>query len=269
MLLRGLFVACVVSLAACASAGSQVGDDDQTDARLVSLDAAQADARIDAPGPPIDAPGPPIDAPDLPIDAPGLPIDAPAQPIDAPITQTITLSQSSTTTITTLNSVGCVDMFGATAENSYYRVFRLTDFGVNTPFTATRFDFGLEQADSVFGTQSLQVRLYTLTSTFILTNLTLLKSQIVPVANQALVNVQVPLTGVGVAGAGATIVAEVFVPDGQAFGDILFLGSNAAPETGPSYIRAPDCGALQPAPIASLIPATQMVRYIITVTGTY
>ena len=39
---------------------------------------------------------------------------------------------------------------------------------------------------------------------------------------------------------------EVFTPDGQATGNLFFIGSNAAAETGPSYLSAADCGITTP-----------------------
>jgi hypothetical protein len=172
--------------------------------------------------------------------------------------------------ITSLNSVACSDTTtGVTRENSYYRVFRLQDFGVTTTFTATRVDVGIEEAAAGIGTtQAIQVRLYTLAGAFVLPNLTAIAGQTVTVQNASSLSVvQVPLAPVGVAPAGSTLVAEVFVPDGLAANNVFFVGSNAATETGPSYIRAPLCGATQPATFASL--AQPQVHIVLTVTGTY
>jgi hypothetical protein len=263
---RGVLAVCVTSLAACATAQSGGDDIVAIDARNVTIDAPIGS--IDAPPGTIDAPPGTIDAPTTPIDAR---IDAPTTPIDAPpTTQTITLSQSSSTTITSLNSVACSDTtFGYTRENSFYRVFRLTDFGVNTAFTANRVDVAVEEATAGIGsTQPIQVRLYTLTGTFILPNLTAIAGQTVTVPNSASLTVmQVTLSPPGVAAAGSTIVAEILSPDGSAAGNVFYPGSNASAETGPSYIRAPDCGAAQPATFASL--SQPQVHLVLTVTGTY
>jgi hypothetical protein len=52
--------------------------------------------------------------------------------------------------------------------------------------------------------------------------------------------------------AGSELVVEVFTPDGTATGNLLFIGSNAAAETGPSYLSAPDCGVNTPTTTAAL-----------------
>lgn len=263
MLFRGVLLVCLASLVACATGQPRVADDDDDDvidAPLVT-DGTPVDARIDAPQV-IDAPQG-IDAPQV-IDAP-MPIDA---PIDGGPVQTITLSQTTSAAIVAANSVGCVDSFAATAENSYYRVFQLATHGVNTTFTANRVDFGIESADSLFGSQDLTVRLYTLTGSFLLPNLTLLGSAPVNVPNTAASLIrQVPIAA-SPAPPGSTVVAEVFVPDGQLFGDVFFLGSNTSGETAPGYIRAPDCSAPQPSTLLAL-GVTAPVHYVITVTGTY
>lgn len=243
---RALVVFALAAAAGCASA-TVTGDSDDVDA-----------ARIDG------APGP-IDAPPGAIDAA---IDAPPLPIDAPPLQMITLSQSSSTAITAANTVSC-NAAGVTAENSYYRAFRLSDFGVNTAFTASRVDVGIETATAGVGTsQTIQVKLYTVAGAFPAGVLTQIAGQLVTVNNTATgVVVPVTLSPPGVAAAGATLVAEVFIPDGNAIGHSIFIGSNAAAESGPSYLRAPDCGSTQPATIASL--GFPNVHVVLTVTGTY
>lgn len=52
--------------------------------------------------------------------------------------------------------------------------------------------------------------------------------------------------------AGSELVLEVFTPDGTAAGNLFFIGSNTAPETGPSYISAPDCGLDDPTTTAAI-----------------
>jgi len=242
-----LFVCLLTACATAGPAGNGDGGDD-IDGNNGSDGPGPIDARPD--GTPID--GPPIDA-----------------PIDAPSTQTITLSQSSSTAITALNSVACSDnLTGYTRENSYYRVFRLADFGVNTAFTAQRVDVGIEDAEPGGSSQSFTVRLHTLNGAFLTANLTPIAGQVVtaPVTTTGLV-MPVALSPAGVAPAGSTLVVEILVPDGYAAGNIFFIGSNTATESGPSYIRAPDCGLNEPGTFASVGFAN--VHIILTVTGTY
>ena len=52
--------------------------------------------------------------------------------------------------------------------------------------------------------------------------------------------------------AGSELVVEIFTPDGTALGNLIFIGSNSAAETGPSYLSAPDCGINSPTTTAAL-----------------
>ena len=247
MVARWLVVLAAAS--GCATA-TVAGDDDDV----------LLDARIDAPPGTIDAR---IDAPPGTIDAA---VDAPIA-IDAPTTQTITLSQGSNT-ITPLNTIACSNQTtGFTAENSFYRSFRLADHGVTTAFTANRVDLGIETAAGAGGSQTIQVRLYTVAGAFPAGVLTPIAGQSVTVPDQSNTVIQVPLSPAGVAPAGSTIVAEVFTPDGRTVGNTFYIGSNTAAETQPSYIRAPICGSTNPVSYATAGFPT--VHIVLTVTGTY
>ncbi len=207
----------------------------------------------------------------LPPDA-ALPIDARLidAPIDAPPVQTATLSQSSSLVITADNSLACTQTTtGFTSENSYYRAFRLADHGVTTAFTANRIDVAVENAVAGAGTsQTIQVKLYTVAGTFPAGVLTQIAGQVVTVPNTTTgTTIPVTLSPPGIAAAGSTVVAEVYVPDGRTVGNTFFIGSNTAAETGPSYIRAPDCSASNPVTFAST--GNPGVHVILTVTGTY
>ena len=48
------------------------------------------------------------------------------------------------------------------------------------------------------------------------------------------------------------LVMELFTPDGRGAGKLFFVGSNAAAETGPSYISAPACEISTPTTTAAL-----------------
>lgn len=146
-----------LATSACATATTGVGDDDDT---------------IDAP---VGADGTPIDAP--------IAIDAPPPPIDAPAVQTITLSQGPTT-ITADNTIACSNSAtGFTAENSFYRAFSLPTHGVNTPFTATRVDVGVQSATGAGGSQPIQVRVFTVAGSFPAGVLTQIAGQSVTITN--------------------------------------------------------------------------------------
>ncbi len=216
----------------------------------------------------IDAPGGTIDAPGGTIDAPGGTIDAAGGPIDAPAQQTITLQQMTSTAIVAGSPSCNVTATGVTRENSYYRVFRLSDFGVIRPFTAQRVDFGVEEANSGVGTtQAVQVRLHTLNGALLTANLTPIAGQTVTVNDGTSVVLPVALSPAPVIQPSATLVVEVNVPDGMAAGNVFFIGSNATAETGPSYIKATACTVNEPATMASInFPNAHVV---LTVTGVF
>jgi len=255
---RTCLILCAALLGACAT-GETAADDDGDNT-------GHPDGPGGGDGPNTDGPnidGPNIDGPT--IDGPN--IDA---PIDAPSTQMITLTQSSSNAITALNTVACSNQTtGYTDENSFYRVFRLSDHGVNTAFTATRVDFAIEEATATSGTQTVQVRVHTLNGAFVRANLTTIAGQTVSVANQSLTSMSVTLSPPGIAPAGSTVVLEIFAPNGTALGNTFFPGSNAAAETGPSYIRAPatGCAITEPATYASI--SNPQVHLVMSVTGTY
>jgi hypothetical protein len=197
-----------------------------------------------------------------------------------------TITHSSSQAITPLNSVSCNDGIGHT-DNSYYRAFTLSSFGIGGAFDVQSIDIAIEEAASGTGTQptgkskggvappngsskksishrgkvsapagagqSLTVNLYTSSMPFpagFPGSLTPIGTATVNIADQSGTIVNVPVTGT--AAAGSELVVEVFTPDGTAVGNLFFIGSNAAAETGPSYLRAADCGVTTPTTTAAL-----------------
>lgn len=255
------------ALAGCAQ-GSSPGTGDDVGDDIVEHDAppADPDAAPSTDGPTID---PHIDAADIdaaPIDA--MPIDA--MPIDAPPAPVaVTLTQNTATTVTAGNSVSC-HAGGITADNSFYRVFTLANHGVSGQFTATRVDFGIEEINAGTGTTlNVDVRLHRLNGAMTLANLTQVHTQSVPLNETLdLQNVSITLSAPVVFAAGSTVVLEVHVPDGDAAQNTFFLGSNAAGESAPSYLRTPDvnCGVPEPATYASL--GFPNVHLVMSIAGT-
>lgn len=203
----------------------------------------------------------------------GLPNPGPSNP-----TACSTITQSSSQAITSVNSVSCNNGIGHT-DNSYYRAFQLTSFGIGTTWNVMSVDIGIEEASSGGGGspsrgaasisggskgtskliapsgagQPLTVKLYTSSMPFptgFPGSLTLIGMTSTSVADQALTIINVPVTGT--APAGSQLVVEVFTPNGEAAGNLFFIGSNASPETGPSYLRAADCGVTTPTTTAAL-----------------
>ena len=187
-----------------------------------------------------------------------------------------TITQSSSQAITPLNSVSCNNGIGHT-NNSYWRAFSLASFGITNAFDVQSVDIGVEEASSGGvgpqapnslskknksiaiggapngGGQSVTVRIYTSSQPFptgFPASLTQIGTATVNVADQSGTIINVPI--VGSAAAGSELVVEVFTPDGQAAGNLFFIGSNSAAQTGPSYLSAADCGVVTPTTTAAI-----------------
>jgi hypothetical protein len=230
----------VIALGACATAGGAGGDDDTgDDDGTLTPDARAPDA-----------------SENVPIDA--------EVPDAAPMA--VTLSQSNSLNIVDGNSPACiVTATGVTRENSYYRLFSLADYGVTGPFTAKTVSFGIEESTA----QTVEVKLYTLSGAFQIANLTPLHTQsfaVPAVTAGAAQTTNVTLTTPVAVPAGAQLVVEVHVLDGQATNAIFFIGSNTAGESGASYIRATTCSINEPATMAS--QGFAQVHVVLTVSGT-
>jgi hypothetical protein len=203
-------------------------------------------------------------------------IDAPP-PIDAAVSTT--LSQTGTTNIVA-TEIGCQVNDGSriTTENSYYRIFPLSDHNITTSFSVTEVAFAVERATAGGGaaSQPAQVKIGTYSGTlnatsFAVASLTPLASATIQIPNNT-ANVVVPISMFSPSSVtvppSAMLYAEVFIPDGRPTGNIFYIGSNGGTETHPSYIRASDCQAVSPTQYAALVP-TPLIRLLITVTGVH
>jgi hypothetical protein len=255
----------VVAAAGCATAKpGTVGEKPDATANTGDPDAMVIAGRPDAEPIPDAAPGTP-DAPPPP--------DAAPPPPDAPITGgTITLSQTSSSTVTANNSVGCGDQFYDTAENSFYRAFVPASSGASGTFHVTHVDFGIDGATAgLTGSQSVTVKLYSYTgatgTTLDTTMMTPLGSKTVNVPDttttemlSANISASLPAT--------STLVAEVFIPDGENEENYIYMGTNTGGESAPGYIRAPSCSTPTPTAISSLGLGRE-IDVVLTVTGSY
>lgn len=162
------------------------------------------------------------------------------------------LTHSTSNLVVPDNSVACQNDDGSTAENSYYRVFVLSEFDISGSFVVDAVEFGVDQADGGGDNrQSVDVRLHTLDGTLDTNNLTQLASTRVTVPDVAATLLRAEFNSVTVP-AGSTLVVEVRSPDGDNGNDAFFIGSNPGGQTGPSYIRAPQCDDNQPTDLADL-----------------
>jgi Subtilase family/PA domain/Fibronectin type-III domain len=168
-----------------------------------------------------------------------------------------TITHSTSQTITSGNSVACVDdATGFTTENHYWRAFDMNTFTGGQQYDVVSVSFGIELADSGSGTgQPLTVNLYANHGSPFpggdwQSNL-LVSSGSINIPDQNLTIFPVTLT-VSVPAGTLELVMEVMTPDGVAAGNAFFVGSNAAPETGPSYLSAAACGLPDPTPVGDI-----------------
>jgi len=214
--------------------------------------------------------------PDAPIggnpDAPvgGNP-DAPVggNPDAMPMTRTLT--QTSSDTMVSGNSVSCnqTDGLGVQThdDNSYFRIFDLPGSGINSAFNVTQVTVGIETAVGGIGSQPATVRLYRLNGTPSLANLTQIASTNVTVPDQDLTLLNVNITGT--APAGSKLAVEFFTPAGHTDGNNIFIGSNTSGETAPVYLVAAACSITDLTAWSALGVSVLTMHAIIKVTGTY
>jgi len=164
----------------------------------------------------------------------------------------ITITHSVSQTIITGNSVSC-NAGGLHTNNSYFRAFNLTNFGITEDFNISMVEIGVEQAIGNGGTQPITVYLYTSSQAFpggYPASLTQIGTANINVPDQSLTLFQIPVTGT--APAGSELVVEIFTPDGQTTGNSFFIGSNNLGQSGPSYLMAADCGVTVPTDVAAI-----------------
>jgi len=167
-------------------------------------------------------------------------------------TNALTITESNSQTILTGNSVSC-NAAGLHTNNSYFRAFTLSNFGITEDFNISMVEIGVEQAIGAGGTQPITVYLYTSSQAFPTGypgSLTQIGTANINVPDQSLTLFQIPVTGT--APAGSQLVVEIFTPDGQTAGHSFFIGSNNLGQTAPSYIMAADCGITVPTDVAGI-----------------
>jgi len=179
---------------------------------------------------------------DLPAAAPGA-------------TCAATITQSTSQTITLGNSVSCNN--GPPnfyhLDTSYWRAFNMATFASQQQYNVTSVSFGIENAVSGTGSgQPVTVRLYrNIGGAFPGGVRTQIAATNITVADQTQTIVNVPLIANVPAGT-TELVMEVFTPGGGIAHNSLFIGSNAAAQTGPSYVSAAGCGSSMPTDVADI-----------------
>jgi hypothetical protein len=177
-------------------------------------------------------------------------LTATAVPGGCPSTITHSLSQA----IVTGNSTACFDEgTGFTRENTYWRAFDMNTFTGGQAYDISSISFGVEQSSGNGLGQDLDVVLWTNNGApFPGGTLEPLAIFFLTIINDSSFFVQIPLDQTTVPAGTLELVMEVSSPDGVANGNVFFIGSNSAGQTGPSYIQAADCGWPDPVDLASI-----------------
>ncbi len=176
----------------------------------------------------------------------------------------IQITHSVSQEITPLTGIACSSA-GSTAQNSYWRVFDLDEFGLTSGLTTSSVDIGIETANIFAAPPVSTVRLYTLDGAFTTANLTLVAEAEYTIqdADDATI-LNVPVTGDFAAG--DVLVVEWDVPNLQDSGSGVFIGANTQGQTGPTYVSAADCGLVEPTDLASI--GFPDVAWVLNVNGT-
>ena len=169
----------------------------------------------------------------------------------------VRLSHSLEETLVTTGTILCAST-GApqtTAENSVYRSFTLTDFGVTESVTIETVEFGIENLALPTSIETdLTVNIYQAPAgSAPALGQELIGSAVFTSTDRALEIITIDIDGV--VDAGNALIVELFAPDftiDGLTGDVFFPGSNAFGQTAPSYIRAPSCGAVDPTDYADI-----------------
>lgn len=178
----------------------------------------------------------------------------------------VRLEQTANSEIAPSLSLACSDATG-TKENSWYRIFRLEDFGVDRSFTVHRVNFGVQTA---IGDQRVRVSIGTYAGSAGAVELDTSKIDVLALntitvkegkaytAQANFPDVQIP--------AGSNLVVEVKT-DGSSDGGYFYLGATTAQEMMPGYLRAPTCKTPNPL-MTSALGYTQ-THLVISVSGSY
>ena len=200
--------------------------------------------------------------------------------------QQVTLSQTNDNTMAAEKSIACSSSFLGvpigTRDNSWYRIFKLGDYGITSAFNLQRITFYSDYAYAGSGvTQPATLKIGTYSGTLdgdtiataSITQLTTLPVTIPDADSNDGVDPPV-IADVNPAlmiPAGSNLVVELAVPDGYDAGNFYYIGVSAGGETHKGYIRATPsgCGFTTP---KSLTSATALNKpdnsILLTVTGT-
>lgn len=180
-----------------------------------------------------------------PLPASSVPYVDPPRGVCGPLLLTQTTSQIPVTPST----VSCNGVSNH-SENSYYREYGSAALPRGLDVCAVELAIELSDAGDPATSQPLTINLYRQTGgAFPGGTRTQIGTATVQVPD-GLRGFNVPVTGQ--VPPGQSLVVEAFLADGRSTGNLLFLGSNGAGESAPTFLRAPDCGVSTPVTVASL-----------------
>lgn len=178
------------------------------------------------------------------------------------------ITQSGSQTVSPTGSVACGSQAnGYTADNSYIRVFKLSDYGIANDYKITNVSFGVQTVNSSF---PVEVNIYNWTGGgFPTGNATLLGTSNVDLTASSAGTVVSTGTNLSTTvTAGSTFVVEIYhdgdVTPPQAF----YMGTNTASQTGPSYLSSETCGITTPTATGTGgLAAFATARWVMSITG--
>lgn len=178
----------------------------------------------------------------------------------------VRLQQTEGSEIASSLSLACSDGNG-TKENSWYRMFRLADFGIENAFTVHRVNFGVQTA---IGDQRVKVAIGTYAGNagaveLDVTKIDLLGLTTISIPEGRAFMAQANFPGIEIP-AGSNLVVEVKT-EGQGDGRYFYLGATASHEMIPGYLRAPTCNT--PNPLMTSALGYLQTHLVIAVSGSH
>jgi len=180
--------------------------------------------------------------------------------------QRVRLEQTANSDIAPALSLACSDAAG-TKDNSWYRIFKLSDFGIEGGFKAYRVNFGVQTA---IGNQRVKVSLGTYSGPAGAVVLDTSKIDVLALSTVAVPEGKTFMAQANFAGvdipAGANLVVEIH-SEGTTPGAFFYLGATQSLEMSPGYLRAPTCDTPEPRMTSAL--GYVQTHLVISVSGTH
>ena len=181
-----------------------------------------------------------------------------------------TLKYSTTENIVDLNSVACEQQTDIVSDNTFYRSFILSDFGITGDYDITSVDYGIEiMSGAPEEGYPVKVSIYATDSTFPDGNLTLLSEVTEMITNQHLQMHSTSITATILSGnefvVSVSIESDAVTDGGN--GEVSFqIGSNSDGEIRPAYLKAPACSL--PSPVTFASQGRPDIHIVMNVKGT-